>query len=55
MDNKWSAYFAGMQLISRYNTVIWFLQCAIDIYSKYACVTPWKDKNLETITKAFET
>ena len=33
-----------MQLITRYNKRIRFLLCVIDIFSKYACAVPLKDK-----------
>ena len=35
---------ADMQLISKFNEGFRFLLCAIDIYSKYACAIPLKDK-----------
>ena len=39
-----------MQLISTFNKGFIFLLCVIDIYSKYAWVTPLKDKKGITIT-----
>ena len=42
-----------MQLISKFNKVIRFLLCVIDVYSKYASVFPLKDKNVITLTNAF--
>ena len=42
-----------MQVISKFNKVFGFLLCVIDIYSKYAWVTPLKDKKGITITNAF--
>ena len=42
-----------MQLISKSNKGFRFLLCVIDIYSKYAWVTPLKDKKGITITNAF--
>ena len=43
-----------MQLISKYNKGIRFLLCVIDIYSKYAWVTPLKYKKGLTILNAFQ-
>ena len=43
-----------MQLISKFNKGFRFLLCAIDIYSKYACVIPLKGKKGITITNAFQ-
>ena len=43
-DNIWGAYSADMQLLSKYNKVIRFLLCVIDIFSKYAWVIPLRDK-----------
>ena len=43
-----------MQLISKSNKEFRFLLCVIDIYSKYACVIPLKDKKGITITNAFQ-
>ena len=42
-----------MQLISKFNKGFRFLLCVIDIFSKYACVVPLKDKKGITITNAF--
>ena len=41
-----------MQLISKFNKIIRFLLCVIDIYSKYAWVFHLKDKKDITITNA---
>ena len=46
------ADLANMQLMSRLNKGICFLLCVIDIFSKYACVIPLKNKN--GITNAFQ-
>ena len=43
-----------MQLISKYNEGIRFLLCVFDIFSKYACVVPLKDKKGVTIAHAFQ-
>ena len=45
-DNIWGGYLADMQLISKYNKIIRFLLCVIDIFSKYAWVVPLKDKKV---------
>ena len=43
-----------MQLISKLSKGCKFLLCIVDIYSKYACVIPLKDKKGITITDAFK-
>ena len=43
-----------MQSLSKYNKVIKYLFCAIDLFSKYAWVVPLKDKRGITIVKAFK-
>ena len=43
-DNIWGVDLADMQLISKYNKGIRYVLCAIDLFSKYACVVPLKDK-----------
>ena len=43
-----------MQLISKYNKVIKYLLCAIDLFSKYAWVVPLKDKKGITIVNAVQ-
>ena len=53
-DNIWGADLADMQLLSKYNKGIRFLLCVIDIFSKYACVVPLKDKKGISIVKAFQ-
>ena len=42
--NIWSADLADVQLISKFNKGFKFLLCVIDIFSKYACVVPLRDK-----------
>ena len=42
-DNIWGVDLADMQLLSKFNKGFRFLLCVIDIYSKYAWVTPSKD------------
>ena len=53
IDNIWGAGLANIQLISKFNKGIHFLVCVLDIFSKYACAIPLKDKKGITITKAF--
>ena len=43
-----------MQLISKFNKGFRFLLCVIDIFSKYACVIPLKDKKGVSIVNAFQ-
>ena len=43
-----------MQLISKFNKGYRFLLCIIDIFSKYACVVPLKDKKGVSIVNAFQ-
>ena len=54
IDNIWGADLVDMQLISKFNNVIRFLSCVIDIFSKYASDFPWKDKIGITITNVFQ-
>ena len=51
-DNIRVAGLADMQLISKFNKVIQFLSCVIDIFNKYARVVPLKGKKDITITNA---
>ena len=48
-DNIWGVDLADMQLI---NTTKFL--CAIDLFSKYAFVVPWKDKKGVSIVNAFQ-
>ena len=41
-----------MKLISKFNKGFRFLLCAIDIFSKYECVVPLKDKKGMNIVNA---
>ena len=43
-----------MQLTNKFNKEFTFLLCVIDIFSKYACVVPLKDKKGITIVNAFK-
>ena len=53
-DNIWGVDLANMQSLSKYNKEIKYLLCAIDLFSKYAWVSPIKDKKGITITNAFQ-
>ena len=53
-DNIWGADSADMQLINKFNKGFRFLLCAIDIFSKYACIVPLKDKKGISIVHAFQ-
>ena len=43
-----------MQSLSKYNKGIKYLLCVIDLFSKYACVIPIKDKKGTSIVNAFK-
>ena len=43
-----------MQLIINFNKRCRFLLCVTDIFSKYKCVVPLKDKKGFTITNVFQ-
>ena len=42
-DNIWGVDVADMQSLSKYNKGTKYLFCAIDIFSKYTCVTPLRE------------
>ena len=43
-----------MQLISKFNKIIYFSLCAFDIFGKYTWFAPLKDKKGIAITDAFK-
>ena len=43
-NNIWGVDLADIQLISKYNKIIRYLLCAIDLFSKYGFAVPLKDK-----------
>ena len=43
-----------MQSLSKYNKGTKYLLCAIDLFSKYACVVPIKDKKGVSIANALQ-
>ena len=51
--NNWGVDLADVQSLSKYNKRIKYLQCAIDLFSKYAWVIPIKDKKGASIINAF--
>ena len=53
-DNIWGVDLADMQSLSEYNRGIKYLQCVIDLFSKYAWVVPIKDKRGTGIVNAFK-
>ena len=53
-DNIWSVDLGDMQSLSKYNTGIKYLLCAIHLFSKYAWVIPIKDKKGTSIVNAFK-
>ena len=48
------ADLADMQLISKFNKGIKFLLCVIDVYCKYACAVPLKEREIVTTVNAFQ-
>ena len=54
IDNIWVENLAYMQLISKFNKLITFLLCVIDIYRKYAWIIPVEDKKGISLTNAFK-
>ena len=50
-DNSWGVDLADMQSLSKYTKEIKYLFCVIDLFSKYACVFPLKNKRGITILK----
>ena len=54
LDNIWGGDLADMKLTSKFNKGIPFSSCVIDIFRKYACVIPLKNKKGIKITNAFQ-
>ena len=50
-DNICGVNLADMQSSSKYNKIIKYLLCVIDLFSKYAWVIPIKDKKGTSILK----
>ena len=53
-DNIWGVDLADMQSLSKYNKVIKYLLCAIDIFSKCGWDVPLKDKRGTSIVNVFQ-
>ena len=53
-DNIWGVDVADMQSLSKYNKGIEYLLCAIDLFGKYAWVTPVKYKKRTSTVNAFQ-
>ena len=53
-DNIQGVDLADMQSLSKFNKEIKYLECAIDLFSKYAWVVPSKDKKGTSIANAFQ-
>ena len=53
-DNIWSVDLANMQSLSKYIKGMKYLLCAVDLFEKYACVVPLKDKKGVGIVNAFQ-
>ena len=53
-DNIWGVDLADIQSLSRKNKGIKYLLCAINLYSNYAFVIPFKDKKGISIVNAFD-
>ena len=53
-DYIWGADSTDMQLISNFNNRFKFLLCIIDIFSKYPCVVPLKDRKGVSIVDFFQ-
>ena len=44
--NIWCSDLADMQLLSKFNKIIRFLLCVIDIYNRYDWLISFKDKKV---------
>ena len=53
-DNIWGVYLADMPSLNKYNKGIKYLLCAIDLFSRYVGVVPWKVKRAVNIVNAFQ-
>ena len=53
-DNIWGVDLADMQTLSKYNKRIKYLLCAIDLLSRYAWVTPIKNKKGTSAVNTFQ-
>ena len=53
-DGQWQADLANMQAIARENKGARYLLTVIDVFSKFAWVSPVKSKDAASVTEAFE-
>ena len=53
-DNIWGIDLADMQSLSKYKKGVKYLLCTTDLFSKYAWVSPIKDKKRTSIVNAFK-
>ena len=53
IDKIWAANLVEMQKFSKWNKGIKYLLMVIDIFSKYGWIAALKDKNTESVSKAF--
>ena len=53
-DNIWGFNLGDIQSLSKYDKGVKYVLCATDLFSKYACVVPSKDKRGISIVKAFQ-
>ena len=50
----WGVDLADMQSLNKFNKIINYFLCAIDLFSKYAWVVPIKDRKGTSIVNAFQ-
>ena len=54
IDNILGADLPDMTLISKFNIRMKYLLCVTDIFSRYSCVIPLKNKKGDTIVEGFK-
>jgi hypothetical protein len=54
IDNQWDADLADMSSLSRFNGGIKYLLVVIDIFSRFLCVRPLKNKTGKEVVTGFE-
>ena len=52
--NIWGVALADMTFISKFNKIIKYLLCVIDLFSRYAWVISLKNKKGESIVEGFK-
>ena len=55
IDKIWAADLADMQAFSKFNRGIKYLLAVIDVFSKYGCLIPLKDKTGKSVASALKT